>query len=67
MDLSEAFVKEFQGDDVQKRLAIHSILNTLTQLNEVNKLRILINGEAGQGFDNSEVNFNDVFVRESQM
>lgn len=65
VDLSEAFVREFQGDDVQKRLAIYSMLNTLTQLNEVNKLRILINGEAGQGFDNSEVNFNEVFARES--
>jgi len=65
IDLSDAFVKEFEGNDVKKRLAINSILNTLSQLNEVNKIRILINGELNQGFEDSEVNFGDVFVRES--
>lgn len=67
IDLSEAFIKEFEGNDKQKKLAIHSILNTLTQLNEVNKIRILINGEKDKGFENSEVNFKDVFVREGQV
>ena len=65
IDLSDAFTNEFEGDDVQKRLAIYSILNTLSQLNEVNKIRILINGEPNQGFENSEVDFKNVFERES--
>lgn len=65
IDLSEAFIKEFEGNDEQKKLAIHSMLNTLTQLNEVNKIRILINGEKDKGFENSEVNFKEIFTREN--
>lgn len=65
VDLSETFVKEFKGNDTIKKLAIKSIVNTLTQLNEVNKVRILINGEKDRGFENSEVNFKQVFDKEN--
>lgn len=67
VDLSDAFIKEFEGTEEEKKMAIYSMLNTLTQLNEVNKMRILINGEKDKGFENSEVSFKQVFERESQI
>ena len=45
IDLSEAFTNEFNGDDTRKKLTIDSITKTLTQLNEVNNVTILVNGE----------------------
>ena len=38
-------------DDTQKYNIINSILNTLTQLNEVNSIKILVNNSACEEFD----------------
>ena len=38
-------------DDVRKYNIINSILNSLTQLNEVNSIKILINNEINKDFD----------------
>lgn len=63
LDLSKEFV-ENQNDDIDKvSLSIYSIVNTLTELNEVNSVKILIDGEENVKFQNSEFNLNDAFIR----
>ena len=39
------------GDDTQKYNIINSILNTLTQLNEVNSIKILVDGNSCDNFN----------------
>ena len=39
------------NDDTQKYNIINSLLNTLTQLNEVNSIKILVNGEPNDIFN----------------
>ncbi|MCI9063798.1 MAG: GerMN domain-containing protein [Clostridia bacterium] len=38
-------------DDVQKYNIVNSILNSLTQLNEVNSIKILVNNKSAEKFD----------------
>ena len=38
-------------DDVQKYNIINSILNSLTELNEVNSIKILVNNQTNENFD----------------
>ena len=54
LDLSEEFLN--YGDDVTKNNIINSIVNTLTELTEVNSVKILINGQMNDSI-------NDVYVR----
>ena len=43
---------------------IYSIVNTLTELNEVNSVKILINGKENQSFKNSTIKFERLFTKE---
>ena len=45
-------------DDNQKYNIINSILNTLTQLNEVNSIKILVNGSSSEKFNEEYSLFN---------
>ena len=38
-------------DDVQKYNVINSILNSLTELNEVNSIKILVNNQTNENFE----------------
>ena len=63
LDFSEGFIEEqFLGKE-QEELIVKSIVNTLTELTEVNKIKILINGEENKGFPDGELNFNKIFTR----
>ena len=42
---------------------IYAIVNTLTELNEVSGVKILINGEQNLGFNDNKINFKDIFGR----
>ena len=54
LDLSEEFLN--CGEDTTKNNIINSIVNTLTELTEVNSIKILINGQQND-------TFNDIYVR----
>ncbi|MDO5557136.1 MAG: GerMN domain-containing protein [Clostridia bacterium] len=62
LDLSEEFLKA-DIDTEKQKLIIYSIVNTLTELVEVNSVKFLINGEENRSFENSSINFSEPFVR----
>lgn len=61
LDLSKEFI-ENQSADVIK-LAINSIVNALTELNDVNAIKILIDGEENKSIEGTDITFNANFVR----
>lgn len=62
LDLSKDFIKEVKGKE-NEEIIIYSIVNTLTELTEVNAVKIKIEGKEGEGFEDKEVNFEKNFVR----
>lgn len=64
IDFSEEFIKEQNLGREQEELILKSIVNTVTELTEINKVSFLINGEEAKGFPDGEVMFDKVFVRE---
>ena len=50
LDLSDDFIKEQNLGQEKEELIIKSIVNTVTQLNEINSVKILINGESNMEF-----------------
>lgn len=63
VNFSEEFIKNV-NDDIQKRNVIESIVKTLTELTEVNGVKILINGNEVDGFIDVGLDFKQVFTRE---
>ncbi len=64
IDFSEDFIKEQNLGKEQEELILKSIVNTLTELTEINKVAILINGEEDKGYPDGELIFNKIFTRE---
>lgn len=64
IDFSEDFIKEQSLGKEQEEIILKSIVNTVTELNEVNKVAFLIDGKADKGFPDEGVIFNKIFVRE---
>lgn len=65
LDLSKEFI-ENQTEDIEKaKLSIYSIVNTLTELNEVNSVKILIDGEENKKFNNIDLSLEGTFTRNS--
>ena len=64
LDFSKEFIEQQNIGKEQEELIIKSIVNTVTELTEVNQVAFLIDGKAELGFPDGGVNFNKVFVRE---
>lgn len=64
IDFSEDFINEQSLGKEQEELILKSIVNTVTELTEINKVAILIDGKEEQGFPDGELNFNKTFIRE---
>ena len=64
LDFSKEFIDEQNLGKEQEELIIKSIVNTVTELTEVNQVAFLIDGKSGIGFPDGGVNFNTIFVRE---
>lgn len=64
LDLSAEFINEQKLGLKQEKLIINSIVNTLTELKEVNAVSFNINGEKSLSFPDNAVNFNNPFTRE---
>ena len=64
IDFSDDFIKEQYLGKEQEELILKSIINTVTELTEINKVAILINGEEDIGFPDGELMFNKIFIRE---
>lgn len=63
VDFSNEFISNAPNGVQEEGLIIYSIVNTLTELNEVNSVKILINGEENKSFSDNGMNFKEEFVR----
>ena len=63
VNLSQEFVDGATGDVYQKCKMIYMIVNTLTELNEVQSVKFLIDGEKVQGFDEETIRLTNEFIR----
>lgn len=64
IDLSGEFIQNNeQGGEAEINI-IKSIVNTMTELTEVNSVKILINGEENKAFLDNEINFEEAFIRQ---
>ncbi len=63
LDLSQEFLNNQVGDIEIASKSIYEIVDTLTELNEVNSVKILINGEENKKFDSFDLDLSEPFVR----
>lgn len=66
IDFSEEFINHPIGGKEEEYITIKSIVNTLTELTEINKIKIKINGEENKEFKDGEMNFKESFEREKK-
>ena len=62
IDLSAEFIDNHSGGEEQESATIYSIVNTMTNLTEVNSVKILIDGEENKAFKDNKIKFDDPFV-----
>ena len=62
LDLSKEFVDNHSGGEEMESDTIYSIVNTMTNLTEVNAVKILIDGEENKAFNDNKIKFDDPFV-----
>ena len=65
IDFSEDFIKEQNLGKEQEELILKSIVNTVTELTEINKVVILIGGKEDLGYPDEAVMFNNIFIRDN--
>lgn len=63
LDLSKEFIDNHTGGMEAENATIYSIVNTLAELNEVNSVKILINGKENQSFKDEKINFKNAFIK----
>ena len=64
LDFSDDFIKDQNLGKDQETLIINSIVDTLTELKEVNSVVFTINGKADLGFPDNGVMFKSPFIRQ---
>ena len=62
IDLSKEFIDNHKGGVDEEKASIYSIVNTMTNLTEVNGVKILIEGEENKAFKDNIIKFDDPFV-----
>ena len=63
LDLSKEFIENHAGGQEEESLTIYSIVNTLTELTEVNSVKILIDGKEDESFKDGKINFSEPFLK----
>lgn len=66
IDLSQEFIDNQTEGEEQEMYTIKSIVNSLTELSEVNSVKILINGEENKEYKDGKVTFTKEFYRENE-
>ena len=62
LDLSKEFIENHSGGEEEESKTIYSIVNTMTNLTEVDAVKILIDGEENKAFSDGKIKFDDPFV-----
>ena len=63
VDFSEDFIKNAPNGVEEEGLLVYSVVNTLTELNEVNGVKILIDGKENMSFNDKGMEFKEEFYR----
>lgn len=63
IDLSKEFIENHKGTIEEETLTIYSIVNTLTSLNEIEAVKIQIDGKEDASFKDNAIKFKDPFVK----
>ena len=63
LDLSKEFIEKHINGEKEETVTIYSIVNTLTELTEVNGVKILIDGEEDKAFKDNKIKFTEAFVK----
>ena len=66
IDFSSELIENEELTKEEEENIIKSLVNTLTELTEVNGIKILIDGEEGKGFKNELITFEKEFTRENE-
>ena len=61
IDFSKEFIDEYSGEESEKIKLIYCIVNTMTELTEINSVKILINGQESNYF--GDFNLSEKYVR----
>ena len=64
IDFSEEFISNHNGGEIEEKLTIESIVKTVTELTEINGIKIKINGEENKEFKDGKIKFNQIFNRD---
>ena len=62
LDLSKDFIENQNAENISQ--GISAIVNTLTELNDVNSVKFLIDGEENKKIEGTDISFDKDFVRE---
>ena len=62
IDLSKEFIENHEGGEEKENATIYSIVNTMTNLTEINSIKILIDGEENRAIKDSKIKFDSPFV-----
>lgn len=65
IDFSKEFIENAKEGKEEEEKIMFTISNTLTELTEINAIRILINGEEGKGFRDNQIQFDKNFERKN--
>lgn len=63
VDLSKEFIDNAPSGTEEESIIVYAITNTLTELNEVSSVKILINGEENKEFKDKKINFKECFTK----
>ena len=61
------YIENHQNGLDDENATIYSIVNTLTELNEVSGVKILVNGKENKSFKDEVISFKDPFVRNESL
>ena len=64
IDFSSEFIEKHIGGELEEKLTIQSIVKTVTELTEINGIKIKINGEDNKEFKDGKIKFDKIFNRD---
>ena len=63
IDFSKEFIENHNGGIDEEKNTIYSIVNTVSELTEVNGIKILIDNEENNSFKDNNIKFHDAFFK----
>ncbi|NLC88169.1 MAG: GerMN domain-containing protein [Clostridiaceae bacterium] len=64
IDFSKEFIENHQGGEIEEKITIQSLVKTVTELTEINGIKIKIDSEENKEFKDGIIKFDKEFNRE---